>query len=69
VSTSLIADIHNLARPPEIIYLSNKEEHEETILGAGADYFVLTNAPPDRLISILDDLSATEIQKQNPNTS
>jgi DNA-binding NarL/FixJ family response regulator len=67
VTISQIANIHNLAHPPVIICLSNKEEQEETILGAGADYFILTNAPPDELISILDDLSATEIQKQNHN--
>jgi len=68
VTTSQVADIHNLAHPPVIIYLSNKEEQKESILAAGADYFVLANAPPDKLITILDDLSATEIQKQNPNT-
>lgn len=68
VSTSQMADIHNLAHPPVIIYLSNKEEQEESILAAGADYFILTNAPPDELITILDDISATEIQKQTPNT-
>jgi DNA-binding NarL/FixJ family response regulator len=68
VMADQIANIHKLSHPAVIIYLSNKEEHEETILGAGADYFILTNTPPDKLIRILEDLSATEIQKQNHNT-
>lgn len=51
-----ITNIHNLARPPVIIYLSNRAKEKEKIIAAGADYFVMKNAPPDELLKILKDI-------------
>ena len=63
-SLQLIADritnIHNLARPPVIIFLSNRAEHKETIMAAGTDYFVIKDAPPDELLTILNNLRLAE---------
>ena len=58
--TELITNIHNLACPPAIIYLSSGAEEKEMIIAAGADYFVVKNAPPDELLSILNDLRLPE---------
>jgi len=58
--TELLTNIHNLARPPVIVYLSSRAEEQETIMAAGTDYFVLTNAPPDELLSILNNLRLPE---------
>ena len=52
----LMADIHNLDYSPEVIFLSSSPKEREAIMSAGVDYFVVTNAPPDELIQILNDL-------------
>ena len=63
-SLQLIADritnIHNLARPPVIIFLSSSAKQKETIMAAGADYFVMKNTPPDELLSIMKNLHLAE---------
>lgn len=55
-----ITNIHNLACAPAIVYLSNQSGEKETILAAGADYFVEKNAPPDELITVLENLRSPE---------
>ena len=51
----LLATIHHLEHPPEVIYLSSKPEEKEMLLKAGVDHFVAKNAPPDELLLILSD--------------
>jgi DNA-binding NarL/FixJ family response regulator len=65
---NLIIDIHNLGCPLKIIFLSNKPDHEEEALEAGADYFIAKNAPPDKLLLILHEQQSTlnDISKSNP---
>jgi DNA-binding NarL/FixJ family response regulator len=53
--TDLINDIHKLGSSPKIILLSIRPEEEEEIIAAGVDYFVAKNAPPDKLLQILND--------------
>jgi len=53
----LLTGIHNLGNPPKVIYLSSKPEEEAKIIGAGADYFIAKNAPPDQLVLILNKYS------------
>jgi DNA-binding NarL/FixJ family response regulator len=55
-TAELLTDIHHLGHPPKIIYLSNKPEDKEKILAAGADHFIVKNAPPDQLIPILSKM-------------
>jgi DNA-binding NarL/FixJ family response regulator len=59
----LITNIHNLAHPLVIVYLSSREQQQEPIMAAGADYFVLKNAPPDELLTILNNLRLPEAKK------
>ncbi len=49
----LLADIHQLKRPPKVIFFSSRPEEEERIITAGADYFISEDAPPDKLLLIL----------------
>ena len=64
--TELITNIHNLEHPPVIVYLSGRAEGQETIMAAGAEYFVLKNTPPDQLLSILNNLRIPEIKEPDP---
>ena len=66
--TELITNIHNLAHPPVIVYLSSRASEQETIMAAGADYFVVKNAPPDELLSILNNLRLSETKSQTTNS-
>lgn len=57
VMADLLAKIHMLGHPPEVILFSNKPEEEEVLKAAGADHFIVKNAPPDDLIPILNQIS------------
>ena len=61
----LFTDIHNLDYPPKILYLSNRQEEREFTLNAGADYFFLTNAPPDDLLKTLNELRLSLKESQS----
>jgi DNA-binding NarL/FixJ family response regulator len=62
----LITDIRNLGRPLRIVFLSSKPEKEQEVLGAGADYFIAKNAPPDKLLLILHEQQSTRTELSNP---
>lgn len=62
----LIADIRNLGHPLRIVYLSSKPENEKEVLGAGADYFIVKNAPPDKLLLILHGQQSRLTEISNP---
>ncbi len=66
---NLMAEIHNLDCPPEVIFLSNKPAEREATLSAGANYFVVTNTPPDELLQILNDLRKSKKIFQSINSS
>lgn len=61
--TKLITDIQYLAHPLVILYLSGRANERDPIMAAGADYFVLKNAPPDELLSILNNLHFPKAKK------
>jgi DNA-binding NarL/FixJ family response regulator len=61
---NLMAEIQEIARPPEVIYLSNKPEMREAIIDTGVNHFVLTNAPPDDLLDTLKDLQSSVKERE-----
>jgi len=61
----LITNITKLMNPPVIVYLSSRIAEKETMMAAGTDYFVLKNAPPDELLSILDNLRLSKTIKKD----
>ena len=62
-----INEIRQLDSSPVIIYLSSEPETAEAMLAAGVDYFIVKNAPPDELITILDDLQTPKPKNHNSN--
>ena len=62
----LITDIRNLGHPLRIVFLSSKPENEKEVLGAGANYFIPKNAPPDKLLLFLHEQQATMTEISNP---
>jgi DNA-binding NarL/FixJ family response regulator len=64
----LMDDIHNLDSSPEVIFLSSSPKEREAIMSAGVDYFVVTNAPPDELIQILNDLRRSKKENRPLST-
>ena len=62
----LLTKIHSLESRPKIIILADKFEERETVLAAGADYFMCKNSPPDELLPILNDIrSSNTYQPEN----
>lgn len=53
---NLLTDLNQLDHRPRSIVFSASLEDIEANKGAGADYFILKNAPPDELLPILNDL-------------
>lgn len=66
ILAELINEIRQLDSSPVIIYLSAEPEAAEAMLDAGVDYFIVKNAPPDELITILDDLQTSK-PKNHPS--
>ncbi|MFN2197368.1 MAG: response regulator [Anaerolineales bacterium] len=62
-----INEIRQLDSSPVIIYLSSEPETAEAMLAAGVDYFIVKNAPPDELITILDDLQTPKPKNHYSN--
>ena len=58
----ILDKVHKLPRPHKIIYFLGDPEERQKVLGAGADYVILKNAPPDELLPILN-----KIDLQSPN--
>jgi DNA-binding NarL/FixJ family response regulator len=63
----LLSDIHKRKSRPKIIFLSSKPEEERKILAMGADYFISTDAPPDKLLPILKLKSSAMVRISNHN--
>jgi DNA-binding NarL/FixJ family response regulator len=63
----LLTDFRNTGGPLKIVFLSNNPEDEERVTSAGADCFILKNAPPDTLLPILREYrtSLTELSQEN----
>jgi DNA-binding NarL/FixJ family response regulator len=66
--TDLLTDLHAIAHRPMIVVLSNKPEKKESILEAGADYFIPKDMPPDDLLPILNDIRFSR-SNEGPNLS
>ena len=62
----MIGDISHLSPSPKIILLSNIPEEREAALAAGADHFIVKNAPPDELLLILNRIRLTQTEKILP---
>ena len=65
---NLMAEIHNLDSSPEVIFLSSSPKEREAKMSAGVDYFVVTNAPPDELLQILNDLRRSKKDNQSTDS-
>jgi DNA-binding NarL/FixJ family response regulator len=55
--TDLLSRIRSLPHPPKVIYLVRCLEEEEMVQGLGADYVMIMNSPPDKLLSIIDQIN------------
>jgi DNA-binding NarL/FixJ family response regulator len=51
------ADIRILERRPQVIALSTNPQYNEAIRATGADFIICKNAPLDKLIPVLTDIS------------
>ena len=56
----LFADLHILKPRPITVAFATRPETKEPILEAGADYFVSKEAPPDKLIPILNSIMSSK---------
>lgn len=63
----LVSGIRKLDQPIEIIVLSSDWESQEQILAVGVDHVIMKNAPPDELITILENpqIAATKNKPSN----
>ena len=59
----LFGDLHNLEYRPEVIVLSRDPQIKESVLAAGAIFFIGKDAPPDTLLPVLNDLRLSKIKK------
>jgi DNA-binding NarL/FixJ family response regulator len=59
----LFGDLHNLEYQPKVIVLSRDPQLKESVLAAGAIFFICKDAPPDTLIPMLNDLRLSKIKK------
>jgi DNA-binding NarL/FixJ family response regulator len=55
----LLSDIRGLKNPPKIVVLSVDSEDKALALSAGADAFMLMNAPPDDLVALVRSMKQT----------
>jgi DNA-binding NarL/FixJ family response regulator len=60
-----LSDFHNLERHPKVIVLSADPQMEKAILAAGADFIICKDAPPDKLIPVLNDIRLSKTKKNN----
>lgn len=59
--TDLFTDLNKLEHKPTIVVFSNRPEEKEMVMAAGADYFTTKDAPPDKLIPILNEIRSSLI--------
>jgi DNA-binding NarL/FixJ family response regulator len=64
---NLLADFRSPGRALKIVFFSNNPEDEEKVTSAGADYFILKNAPPDTLLPILREHRASLAESSMKN--
>ena len=60
---NLFNDIHKLEFQPEVIVLSADPQIKESVLAAGAIFFICRDAPPDALLPVLNDIRQSKIEK------
>lgn len=63
--TDLLTDVHNLERRPETIVLSTRPQEKENIMAAGAYYLICEDAPPDKLLPVLNDIRLSQTKNNN----
>lgn len=61
----LFNDIDKLECQPEVIVLSSEPQLKAPILVAGGDFVITRDAPPDTLLSVLNDIWQSKIKKPN----
>ncbi len=54
----VVTGVQKLSHPPKVIYLCKGIEKQEMAQEAGADYVLVMDSPPDKLLSILDQISS-----------
>ncbi len=54
----LLADLQALERQPKIVVLSVRPEEESAAMDAGADAYATKDAPPNRLIQLLQTIGS-----------
>ena len=52
----LVTEIRALDFQLKIIVISYRQEFESVAMAAGADYFIIKNSPPDKLITLLRNM-------------
>jgi hypothetical protein len=57
--------VHNLERRLETIVLSTRPQEKETIIAAGAYYLIYKDAPPDKLLPVLNDIRLSQAKNNN----
>lgn len=60
----LFMDLHALECLPKVIVLSTDPQVRESVLTAGADFFICKDAPPDKLLSALTDVRLSKDPKE-----
>jgi DNA-binding NarL/FixJ family response regulator len=58
-------DLHKLEHQPKIIVLSRDPLIKESILAAGAIFFICKDAPPDTLLSVLNDIRNAKAKERS----
>jgi DNA-binding NarL/FixJ family response regulator len=62
---NLFHDLQVLEQQPEVIVLSADPQIKESVLAAGAIFFICRDAPPDALLPMLNDIRLSKIEKPN----
>jgi DNA-binding NarL/FixJ family response regulator len=57
VLADLVSRVRGLSHPPKIIYLCRGTEKEEKVQDAGADYVLVMDSPPDKLLTIIEQIN------------
>ena len=55
----LLTDIRALGSPPKVVVLSVNPEVKTMAYSAGADAFIVKNAPPDELLDVVRSMKET----------
>jgi DNA-binding NarL/FixJ family response regulator len=63
--TDLLTDVHNLERRPKTIVLPTRPQEKETIMASGAYYLIWKDAPPDKLLSVLNEIRLSQAKNNH----